>query len=779
MVLIGPSLGFAARRVTQPQAIGIATSGAWRSTTTTTTTTAKTLYFNNRRITSTALYNLNGAKALARSNATTSSQRRMSTSSCSTSLLFHRVNGVSTPQYPSPFGLDRRTFKHLAGSAEEPKQTLGSQTTTASSPASSPSSSSAPSPTSSPTPSSSPASSPTPKATSKPPEDEHPTKAEQRRSDWAIIKKLIVNVWPKDDWKTRLTVLLGLALLVSAKVLNVQVPQIFKAVIDSLNVEITDASTVWILAGSLILGYGAARIGATLSGELLNAVFANIGQRAIRKVARETFEHLLNLDLKFHLSRQTGGLTRAIDRGTKGITFLLQAILFRIVPTALEISMVCGILTYKFGWDFAAITALAMVTYTWFTVRTTSWRTKFRRDANKADNKAATVAVDSLINFEAVKHFNNEKFEIAQYDKHLAQYEKSSVKITTSLAFLNSGQNIIFSSALTMAMFLAAQGVVNGTMTVGDVVMVNQLIFQLSLPLNFLGTIYREMRQNLLDMEVLYKLVEENTPKKDAADAKPLALNGGSVRFENVSFGYHPDRPIFRNLSFDVPAGKKVAIVGPSGCGKSTVVRLLYRFYDPQSGSIYIDGQNIQEVQLQSLRKSIGVVPQDTPLFHADVMHNVRYGRLDATDEEVREATRKANVDHAIARLPDGYDTMVGERGLMISGGEKQRLAVARVMLKDPPILFFDEATSALDAHTEYELMKNINSALLDKARTSIFIAHRLRTVVEADVIIVLREGQVVEQGNHEELMKQKGLYYSMWQQQASLEGLEEDEAEA
>ncbi|KAF8972237.1 iron-sulfur clusters transporter ATM1 [Flammula alnicola] len=608
---------------------------------------------------------------------------------------------------------------------------------------------------------------------------DNPTQAEQRRTDWSIIKRLMINVWPKNDWKTRLTVLGGFGLLVSAKVLNVQVPQIFKGVVDALNVDITSSSTAWVLAGSLILGYGAARIGATLSGELLNAVFANIGQRAIRKVARETFEHLLNLDLKFHLSRQTGGLTRAIDRGTKGITFILQAIIFRIAPTALEISMVCGILTYKFGWDFAAITALAMVAYTWFTIRTTSWRTRFRREANKADNKAATVAVDSLINFEAVKHFNNEKYEIAQYDKHLADYEKSSVKITTSLAYLNSGQNIIFSSALTMAMFLAAQGVVNGTMTVGDVVMVNQLIFQLSLPLNFLGTIYREMRQNLLDMEVLYKLVEENTPAKDAPDAKPLHLQGGSIRFENVGFAYHADRPIFRNLSFTVPAGKKVAIVGPSGCGKSTVFRLLYRFYDPASGRISIDGQDIHHVQLESLRRAIGVVPQDTPLFHADIMHNVRYGRLDATEEEVKEAARKANVHETIGRLPDGYATMVGERGLMISGGEKQRLAVARVMLKDPPILFFDEATSALDAHTESELMKNINTALLDKARTSIFIAHRLRTVVEADLIIVLKEGEVVEQGTHEELMRTRGLYYSMWQQQASLEGLEEEEEEA
>ncbi|KAL0953186.1 hypothetical protein HGRIS_004441 [Hohenbuehelia grisea] len=603
---------------------------------------------------------------------------------------------------------------------------------------------------------------------SNPLEPSNVTQAEQRRTDWRIIKQLMEHVWPRGDWKTRGTVILGFTLLVVGKVLNVQVPIIFKSIIDTLNVELNSDTTVWVVAGSLILGYGAARIGATLFGELLNAVFAGIGQHAIRRVARETFEHLLSLDMRFHLSRQTGGLTRAIDRGTKGITFILQSIIFRIVPTAFEISMVCGILTYKFGWDFAAITAIALAAYTWFTVRTTSWRTRFRREANKADNKAATVAVDSLINFEAVKHFNNEKYEIAQYDKHLSDYEKASIKITTSLSFLNSGQNVIFSSALTMAMLLAAQGVVNGSMTVGDLVMVNQLIFQLSLPLNFLGTIYREMRQNLLDMEVLFKLVEQNPPPKDISGAKPLALNGGNITFDRVSFAYHPARPIFRDLSFTIPAGKKVAIVGPSGCGKSTVFRLLFRFYDPSSGRILIDGQDISHLQLESVRRAVGVVPQDTPLFHADVLHNVRYGNLQATDEEVVEAARRANVHDAVMRLPEGYKTKVGERGLMISGGEKQRLAVARVMLRDPPILFFDEATSALDAHTESELMKNINNTLLKKARTSVFIAHRLRTVVEADLIIVLKEGQVAEQGTHDELLKKGGLYYSMWLQQAS-----------
>lgn len=599
------------------------------------------------------------------------------------------------------------------------------------------------------------------------------TVKEQRRKDWIIVKRLMSHVWPKDDWGTRGRVVFGFGLLIAGKVLNVQVPQLFKSVIDALNLDVMADSTVWVVAGSLILGYGAARTGATLFGELLNVVFANIGQQAVRRVARETFEHLLNLDLKFHLARQTGGLTRAIDRGTKGITFMLQAIIFRIFPTALEISMVCGILTWKFGWDFAAITVTALAAYTWFTVRTTSWRTQFRRDANKADNKAATVAIDSLINYEAVKHFNNEKFEVAQYDKHLKQYEKSSVKITTSLAYLNSGQNVIFSTALTATMFLAAQGVMKGTMTVGDLVMANQLIFQLSLPLNFLGSIYRELRQNLLDMEVLFNIQTENAPAKDKEGAKPLALKGGSIRFENVNFGYHSDRPIFRNLSFTVPAGKKVAIVGPSGCGKSTVFRLLYRFYDPSSGRIFIDDQDIHDIQMQSLRESIGVVPQDTPLFHSDIMHNVRYGRLDATDDEVKAAAMKASVHNTVMGLPEGYKTTVGERGLMISGGEKQRLAIARVLLKDPPILFFDEATSALDAHTETELMRSINSTLLDKARTSIFIAHRLRTVVEADLIIVLKEGQVAEQGTHEELLRLGGLYHNMWVQQASDNSLE------
>ncbi|KZV62418.1 P-loop containing nucleoside triphosphate hydrolase protein [Peniophora sp. CONT] len=616
-------------------------------------------------------------------------------------------------------------------------------------------------------------SSPPASASAKPPAsgqnlvpEENVSRAEQRKRDWRIIKQLMPHIWPKNDWGTKGRVVLGVGLLVGGKLLNVQVPIFFKNIIDALDVPLSSDSTVWIVCGSVILAYGGARIGATLFAELLNAVFANVGQRAVRTVARETFDHLLHLDMRFHLNRQTGGLTRAIDRGTKGITFILQAVLFRVVPTALEIGLVCGILTYNFGWNYAAITLTTMAAYTWFTIRTTAWRTKFRREANVADNKAATTAVDALINYEAVKEFNNERYQVQQYDKHLKAYEKVSVKIATSLAYLNSGQNVIFSSALTGIMFLAAQGVVNGTMTVGELVMVNQLVFQLSMPLNFLGTIYREVRQSLLDMEVLFNLQSQHTPPGDPSNAKPIALRGGEIKFENVHFGYHHQRPIFSGLSLTIPAGSKVALVGPSGCGKSTVFRLLFRFYDPSSGRITVDGQDVREVQLESLRKAVGVVPQDTPLFHADIMHNIRYGRLDATDEEVIEAAKQAHVHQTVERLPEGYNTGVGERGLMISGGEKQRLAVARVLLKDPPILFFDEATSALDASTESELMRNINASLLGKRRTSIFIAHRLRTVVEADIIFVLKEGQVVEQGTHDELMRMKGLYYSMWMEQ-------------
>lgn len=591
------------------------------------------------------------------------------------------------------------------------------------------------------------------------------TNKEQRKADWAIMKEMAQYLWPKDSLGTRARVGIAFALLIGAKVLNVQVPFYFKSIVDAMNVDFAAlGGTATTVAGSMILAYGLTRIGATVFQEVRNAVFASVAQKAIRRVARNVFDHLLRLDLNFHLTKQTGGLTRAIDRGTKGISFLLTSMVFHILPTALEISMVCGILTYQYGAKFAVITALTMVTYTAFTIWTTAWRTKFRRQANAADNKGSTVAVDSLINYEAVKYFNNEKYEVGRYDQALKEYEKSSIKVATSLAFLNTGQNLIFSSALTAMMYLAADGVAKGTLTVGDLVMVNQLVFQLSVPLNFLGSVYRELRQSLLDMETLFNLQKVNVAIKEPSNAKPLQLTkGGEITFENVTFGYHPDRPILKNLNLTIPAGKKIAIVGPSGCGKSTILRLLFRFYDVQEGRILIDGQDIREVSLESLRKAIGVVPQDTPLFNDSIEHNIRYGDMSASPERVLAAAERAKIHEIVSAFPDGYKTMVGERGMMISGGEKQRLAVSRLILKDPPLLFFDEATSALDTHTEQALMQNINSILKEKARTSVFVAHRLRTIYDSDKIIVLKEGQVAESGTHRELIDTGGVYSELW----------------
>lgn len=595
-----------------------------------------------------------------------------------------------------------------------------------------------------------------------------------------ILRNLFKYLWPKNSRSFKVRVVVALSLLILAKVLNVQVPFMFKGIIDDMNIDWTgQAGTVTTLIGATVLAYGFARFGAVLFGELRNAIFATVAQSAIRQVALGTFQHLLRLDLGFHLTRQTGAITRAIERGTKGISYVLTSMVFHIIPITLEISMVCGILSYNYGVNFALITLGTMAAYSFFTIKTTTWRSKFRRQANAADNKASTVALDSLINFESVKYFNNEAYQAKKYDNALAQYEKSSIQVQQSLAYLNAGQNFIFSSALTAMMYLACAGVADGSLTVGDLVLVNQLVFQLSVPLNFLGSVYRDLKQALLDMEALFKLQEVNVSIKEKPNAKPLDFKGGEIKFENVSFGYHPDRLILKNASFTIPAGHKIAIVGPSGSGKSTILRLLFRFYDISEGKITIDGQDIRDVTLESLRKAIGVVPQDTPLFNDSIRNNIRYGRLEASDEEVEHVTSRAHLHQLIDSLPEGYETRVGERGLMISGGEKQRLAISRVLLKNSPIIFFDEATSALDTETEKVLLQNVHSIIKDQKLTSVFIAHRLRTVADTDKIIVLRNGSVLEEGSHTALLQDKNSFYStLWESQETLSlAVEKDEA--
>ena len=546
-----------------------------------------------------------------------------------------------------------------------------------------------------------------------------------------------------------------------------------------MNVDWSDSTVALPAAIALtVICYGAARFGSVLFGELRNAVFARVAQNAIRTVSLETFKHLMKLDLGWHLSRQTGGLTRAMDRGTKGISYVLSAMVFHILPITFEISVVCGILTYQFGASFAGITFATMLLYSIFTIKVTAWRTAFRRDANKADNKAASVALDSLINFEAVKHFNNENYLAGKYHNSLMKYRDSQVKIAQSLAFLNAGQNFIFTSALSAMMYMGCTGVIGGDLTVGDLVLINQLVFQLSVPLNFLGSVYRELKQSLIDMEALFNL--RNNKIKIHNNDKPLMLpeNAGpfEIKFENVTFGYDTRRKILRNASFTIPAGVKTAIVGPSGSGKSTILKLVFRFYDPESGRVLVNGKDVREYDLDSLRKVIGVVPQDTPLFNDTIWENVKFGRIDATDDEVTNAIEKAQLAPLIHKLPVGSATIVGERGLMISGGEKQRLAIARVLLKNSQIMFFDEATSALDTHTEQSLLKTIRENFDRGSRTSVYVAHRLRTIADADKILVLEEGCVREEGSHTELLSRpNSLYKQLWDIQENLDVIDQE----
>jgi ATP-binding cassette subfamily B protein len=580
----------------------------------------------------------------------------------------------------------------------------------------------------------------------------------------ATLKKLLPYLW---TWRWR--VAFALLCLVAAKFANVGVPLVLKELVDSLDLKPGDPRAVLVVPVALLLAYGALRVSITLFTELREFLFYPVSARIARRVSLETFEHLLALSLRFHLERQTGGVSRDIERGSRSIMSLLNYVIYNIAPTLVEIALVIALLSLKFDGWFAVITFGALVLYILFTITVTEWRTHFRRAMNEQDSKANTKAVDALINYETVKYFSNERFEQARYDENLQRLEAASVKSQTSLSLLNLGQSLIIATAVTLLVWRATLGVVGGTMTLGDLVLVNALMIQLYIPLNFLGVIYREIKQSLTDMEKLFTLLGQHREVADAPQAQPLKTGGAAVQFEQVRFGYDPDRLILDNISFEIPAGKTVAVVGPSGSGKSTLARLLFRFYDVNEGGIRIDGQDIRQVTQHSLREAIGIVPQDTVLFNDTVRYNIAYGRTDANDEQVQQAAQAAHIHDFIMSTPKAYDTMVGERGLKLSGGEKQRVAIARTLLKNPPILIFDEATSALDSANERAIQAELQGVAQNK--TALVIAHRLSTVVDAHQILVMEQGRIVERGTHLELLALRGRYAQMWAlQQASTE---------
>ena len=564
-------------------------------------------------------------------------------------------------------------------------------------------------------------------------------------------------------WEFRGRVLVALALLVGAKLASVSVPLVLKHIIDALDKTRGDL----ILPLTLIITYGLLRFTSTTFSDLRDVVFGKVTQRAMRRVSMAVFEHLHALSLRFHLERQTGGITRDIERGSKAISSLVGYLLFRITPTVLEILMVAGILFVKLDWVFGVITLVTLAAYIGFTITITDWRTQFVRRANTLDSEAYGRAIDSLLNYETVKYFGNERFEAARYDTSLAEWERVALQSQRSLGLLNAAQAGTIAIGVTLMVIRAANGVVAGTLTLGDLVMVNAFLLQMFQPLSFLGVMYREIKQSMTDVERMFTLLNRPEEVEDAADARPLVVHGGEVKFEHVSFAYNADRPILHDVSFTIPAGKTVAAVGTSGAGKSTLARLLFRFYDTGTGSIQIDGQDIRHITQDSLRAAIGVVPQDTVLFNDTIYYNIAYGRPNASRDEVIEAARAAHILGFIDILPQGWDTIVGERGLKLSGGEKQRVAIARTLLKNPVILILDEATSALDTKTE----KAIQAELLEiaKSRTSLIIAHRLSTVIEADEILVMEAGRIVERGCHPDLLARNGVYAQMWalQQQA------------
>jgi len=586
-----------------------------------------------------------------------------------------------------------------------------------------------------------------------------------KASDWSTLQRLFPYLWAY-KWR----VIAALSLMIGAKVANVGVPLLLKTLVDTMGAKPGEAAAVLVVPVALLVAYAALRLSTSLFAELRDLVFAKATEGAARSISLGVFRHLHAMSLRFHLDRQTGGMTRDIERGTRAVHSLVSYSLYSIIPTLIEVGLVLTLLAVKFDLWFAGITVTALVLYIGFTITMTEWRTQFRKRMNELDSKAHTRAIDSLLNFETVKYFNNEEFEALRYDDNLERYRQAALKSQRTLSILNAGQQLIIASGLVAMLWRATQGVVDGRMTLGDLVMVNAFMIQIYIPLNFLGAIYRELKQNLLDLEKMFTLLEREQEIADAPDAHALHLPQGaasaSVRFEHVDFAYDPARTILHDISFEIPAGKTVAVVGPSGSGKSTLARLLYRFYDVQQGSIAVAGQDLRTLTQASLRAAIGIVPQDTVLFNDTVQYNIAYGRPGSSLAEVQAAARAAHIDAFIASTPAGYDTMVGERGLKLSGGEKQRVAIARTLLKNPPILIFDEATSALDSANERAIQAEL--ARVAQNKTTLVIAHRLSTVVDAHMILVMDAGRIIERGSHAELMQAQGRYAQMWALQQS-----------